>query len=99
MLLGKVTGSTVATRKHETYRRAKLLVVHPVDATGQLKGTKDYLALDPGFGAGIGDVVLIAREGAVVQQLMADKDVPANVVILGVVDAWTTEGLAVPAPL
>lgn len=97
MLIGKITGTAVATRKHEKYRRAKLLVVHPVDAGGNLSGTKDFLALDPCFGAGVGDFVLMAREGAVVQQLMPEKDVPANVIILGVVDAWTTEGLHLPA--
>lgn len=94
MLLGKVTGTAVATCKHEKYRRAKLLLVHPVDAGGNLKGTRDYLALDPCFGAGVGDFVLVAREGAVVQQLMPEKEVPANVIILGVVDAWTTEAVA-----
>lgn len=54
-------------------------------------GQKDMLALEPGFGAGVGDYVLVAREGAVVAQLMPEPDVPTNVVILGVVDNWTYE--------
>ena len=49
------------------------------------------LAIDPGYGAGTGDVVLVAREGAVVRQLMNKDAVPANVIILGVVDDWTYE--------
>ena len=47
------------------------------------------LAIDPGHDAGIGDFVLVAREGAVVRQLLKSEDVPANVVIVGVVDDWT----------
>ena len=49
------------------------------------------LAIDPGYGAGMGDTVLVAKEGSIVKQLMNGKDVPANVVILGVVDGWSAE--------
>jgi len=91
MFLCRVTGTIVATRKDERFRKGKLLVVHPVDVAGELDGIKDMLAIDPGYGAGVGDVVLVAREGAVVRQLMKSDDVPANVVILGVVDDWTYE--------
>lgn len=90
MHLCKVTGTIVATRKQEVFRPAKLLVVHPVDARGELIGAKDMLALDPRYGAGVGDYVLVAREGAVVQQLLGEK-APANVVIIGVVDDWSYE--------
>lgn len=91
MYLCKVTGTIVASRKDESFRDGKLLVVHPIDLRGELDGEKDMLAIDPGYSAGVGDVVLVAREGAVVRQLMKGKDVPANVIILGVVDDWTVE--------
>jgi ethanolamine utilization protein EutN len=91
MMLCKVTGTVVATRKREEFRRAKLLVVHPVDTEGVEAGNRDMLALDPQYGAGIGDYVLVAREGAVVEQLL-DGPTPANVVVLGVVDDWSYEG-------
>lgn len=68
-----------------------MLIVHPVDLAGKLVGEADLLALDPRFGAGVGDVVLVAKEGAVVAQLMNDDDVPANVIILAVVDDWAAE--------
>lgn len=92
MYLCQVTGMVVATRKDESFRTAKLLVVHPVDLEGRLVGDKDQLALDPRFGAGLGDYVLVAREGAVVAQLMGTDDVPANVIVLGVVDDWAARG-------
>ena len=91
MYLCKVTGTIVASRKDERFRRGKLLIVHPVDTDGNLDGEKDMLAIDPGHDAGVGDVVLVAREGAVVRQLMGGQDVPANVIVLGVVDDWTYE--------
>ena len=92
MHLCKVTGTVVATRKHENFRPAKLLVVHPVDTEGALVGEKDMLALDPQFGAGVGDYVLVVREGKAVAQLMENTDVSANVIIVGVVDDWSYAG-------
>lgn len=88
MHLCKVTGTIVATRKDARFRPSKLLIVHPVDSEGVLKGKQDMLALDPGYGAGMDDYVLVAREGAVVEQLLGES-APANVIILGVVDSWT----------
>jgi len=37
------------------------------------------------------DVVIVAKEGSVVKQLMRAGEVPANVIILGVVDDWSAE--------
>ena len=92
MFLCQVTGSVVATRKQEALRPAKLLIVHRVDEQGNIEAdTREMLALDPRYGAGIGDYVLVAREGAAVAQLMDSKAVPANVIIVGVVDDWSYE--------
>ena len=91
MYLCKVTGTTIATRKNESFRTAKLLVVQPVATDGEPSGANDMLALDPGFGAGVGDVVLVAKQGQVVHQIMHDTSVPANVIIVGVVDDWQAD--------
>jgi len=98
MILCQVTGTVVSTQKSERFRSAKLLVVHPVDSAGARIGTKDLLALDPKFDAGVGDIVLVAKEGAVVAELMdgGDEDAPggtpANVIIMAVVDDWALTG-------
>lgn len=98
MFLCKVTGTVVSTRKSERFRPAKLLIVHRVDAEGVLVGARDMLALDPKFDAGVGDYVLVAKEGAVVAQLMDGGDeeapggTPANVIIIAVVDDWALKG-------
>jgi len=91
MDLCRVTGTIVAERKDPSFRDGKLLIVHPIDVLGDLEGPKDMLAIDPGYGAGMGDTVIVAREGAVVRQLVRREDIPANVVILGVVDSWSYE--------
>ncbi|MBO6576511.1 MAG: hypothetical protein JJ896_12855 [Rhodothermales bacterium] len=91
MRLCRVTGTTVATRKAEAFRTSKLLIVQPVDLDGSDLPERDKLALDPGFGAGEGDVVLVAKEGAVARQVTGQEDLPANLVVLGVVDAWSVD--------
>ncbi|MDA0685115.1 MAG: EutN/CcmL family microcompartment protein [Bacteroidetes bacterium] len=91
MFLCRVTGTIVSSRKDPSLQAGKLLVVHPIDTLGDLDGEMDMLAIDPGYGAGMDDVVIVAREGSVVKQLMQTGEVPANVIILGVVDDWTAE--------
>lgn len=91
MHLCRVTGMTVATQKNETFRTAKLLIVQSIGADGEVDGASEMLALDPGLGAGTGDVVLVARQGQVVHQIMNDDTVPANVIVVGVVDDWQVD--------
>jgi ethanolamine utilization protein EutN len=89
MKLCRVTGTAEATRKDESFRASKLLVVQPIDLEGELSAEPDMLAVDPGFGAGVGDVVLVAKEGGVTREVTRQPSIPANVVVLGVVDDWS----------
>ena len=99
MRLCRVTGSVVATTKSDRFTTTKLLLVLPLNLNGTLvdRGAEE-VAIDPGLSAGVGDAVLVAKEGAVVAQLFdADSPpntspTPANVVIVAVVDEWTAEG-------
>ncbi|MDT0632747.1 EutN/CcmL family microcompartment protein [Rubrivirga sp. S365] len=95
MYLGHVTTSVVATEKHPRLRAHRLLVVEPVGLDGQPLGGPADVALDPGLDAGPGDFVIVAKEGAVVADLL-DRDLgsdetgtPANVVIVAIADDWT----------
>jgi microcompartment protein CcmK/EutM len=87
MILCRVIGTAVAPRKDATLRPAKLLAVRAISAGGEAQGGL-MIALDPGYGAGTGDVVMVAKEGAVSQQLMG-LPTPANTIIVGVVEDWT----------
>lgn len=96
MQLCRVLGSVVSSRKAPRLRESRLLVVTRIGLDGEPTGAADEVALDPGLDAGEGDVVLIAKEGAVVADLF-DRDadgppMPANVVIVAVVDEWATRG-------
>ena len=89
MLLCKVTGSVVATRQREAFRPCKLLVVREIEKNGTFSSeSAELLALDLKFNAGPGDIVLVAKEGLAVADVLGEKHVPANVVVVGVVDDW-----------
>lgn len=72
-----------------------MLLVDRIGLDGQSAGALAEVALDPGLDAGLGDVVLVAKEGAVVADLFdrarpdAGLPMPANVVVVAVVDDWT----------
>ncbi|GAB5520522.1 MAG: EutN/CcmL family microcompartment protein [Rhodothermales bacterium] len=91
MIFCKVTGTIVATRKHEALRKGRLLIVRPVALDGSATDARDLLAIDPHLGAGEGDTVLVAKEGAVVAQLLGSAQVPANAIIVGIVDDWAVQ--------
>ena len=94
MQLCKVTGTIVAPKKDISLEKTKLLIVHPLLLDGKLDGVKDMLAIDPGYSAGIDDIVIVAKEGSVVRQLVKNDHIPANTVILGVVDDWSVPEVA-----
>lgn len=69
MILGRVTGTVVATVKHPAYEGRKLLSVMPIDERGAPAGD-DFLAVDHAQ-AGVGDTVLVLKEGNGVRQILA----------------------------
>lgn len=95
MQLCRVVGAVVASRKEEPLRASRLLVVAKIGLDGATTGAPDEVALDPGLDAGVGDIVLVAKEGAVVADLFDrgrppdQLPTPANVVVVAVVDDWT----------
>ena len=69
MQLCRVTGNLVATQKNEHLVGHKLLIVRQIDLEGNLIGDDDLISLDL-IDAGIGDIVLVAKEGDAVQQIL-----------------------------
>ncbi len=84
MLLARVTGHMVCTVKLDSFSGEKLLIVEPLDHTGKPDGT-EIIACDRA-GAGVGDVVLLLQEGGSNRLIMGKKDVPAEALIVGVID-------------
>lgn len=101
MLLAEVTGTVVMTVKHPAYDGEKLLAVQPLDEQGKKVGVV-ILAIDRAQ-AGVGDRVLVLREGSGIRQIvhrergvvLADAvklDWPVRSLIVGIVDAVDVDG-------
>lgn len=85
MYIGKVYGTVVATIKHETYNRHKLLLVERLTLAGEAMSKYD-LCVDM-VQAGVGDRVLVLDEGNSARQVL--NQVPngaVRAVIVGVID-------------
>ena len=87
MVLGKVVGTIVTTISHPHYKNRRLLVVQPLVMDGDLpEPTDDFIALD-NTQAGIGDTVLVNREGNGARQVLKNPDAAVISVIVGIVDS------------
>ena len=85
MVIGKVVGTIVTTISHAHYKHRRLLVVQPLSLEeGDNSG--DFIALDNSQ-AGIGDTVLVLREGSGARQVLENKDACVISVIVGIVDS------------
>jgi ethanolamine utilization protein EutN len=61
MILARVVGNVVAKQKNERYEGGRILVVEPINPDGTSAGDV-LLALDS-VDAGVGDTVVVVREG------------------------------------
>jgi microcompartment protein CcmK/EutM len=84
MYIGRVSGTVVATIKHEVYEGRKLLVVDRLTPEGEATERYD-IAVDT-VQAGIGDLVLVIDEGNSARQVIGREDAPIRAVIVGVID-------------
>lgn len=83
MEIGKVIGTLVTTVSHPHYKDRRLLIVQPLDLAEAEDG--DFVALDNSQ-AGIGDTVLVNREGNGARQALGIPDGCVISVIVGIVD-------------
>ncbi len=83
MILGRVVGTVVASRKEPTLEGLKLLVVRPCEVDGTPSGAP-IVAADA-VGAGVGEVVLYAA-GSSARQTEVTTNRPVDHTIMAVVD-------------
>ncbi len=88
MIIGKVTGTVVTTISHPHYKNRRLLVVQPLVMPGE-KVDEDFIALDT-TQAGIGDTVLVNREGNGARQVLQNPDACIISIIVGIIDSIYT---------
>ena len=86
MFLAKVIGNVVATQKNERYEGGRIMIVQPIHLDGTNAGD-ELLALDS-VDSGVGDVVVVVREGWSASTAATGKPGAAiDSAIVGVVDA------------
>lgn len=85
MILCRVVGNAVATVKHPVYQGKTVLVVQPVAADGTTARGRAFLSVDS-VQAGVGDLVLCAREGNTARQILGRDEDPLHSVVLAIVD-------------
>ena len=82
MIIGKVTGSVVSTRKQDNLIGNKFMIVEPIKT---MNGEhKQFVAID-NIGAGIGEYVLIAT-GSSARVGTGDASAPVDAAIVGIID-------------
>jgi ethanolamine utilization protein EutN len=87
VLLAKIVGTVVATRKDPRLVSNKLLIVRPVDPRGKAEGS--YLVAVDTVDAGVGETVLIVS-GSSARMASGMKDCPVDAAIVGIIDTITT---------
>jgi len=89
MILGRVIGRAVSTRKDEKLLGTKLLLVEEIDPKGA--GTGDLAVVGDNLGAGAGDIVLVTQ-GSAARFTAATKDRPIDALVVGIVDTVSVGG-------
>jgi ethanolamine utilization protein EutN len=95
MYLGKVIGSVVSTKKEESMKGRKLLMVRPMlvdpeDPSRFKSGNNTIVVIDT-LGAGEGELVMFAQ-GSSARQAKGLKSIPVDAAIVGLVDSVTIQG-------
>jgi ethanolamine utilization protein EutN len=84
VLLAKIVGTVVATRKDPRLVSNKLLVARAIDPRG--KPESHYLVAVDTVDAGVGETVLIVS-GSSARMASGLKDCPVDAAVIGIVDA------------
>ena len=84
MLLARIVGTVVATRKDPRLTSTKLLVARPIDPHGKTDG--GYLVAVDTVDAGVGETVLLVS-GSSARMAAGLKDCPVDAAVVGIIDA------------
>jgi microcompartment protein CcmK/EutM len=89
MLLARVAGTVVASRKEESLAGRTFLLLRNLDVAG--RETSGYVVAVDGVGAGVGEVVLYAT-GSSARQTETTRERPCDAVVMAIVDSWEVDG-------
>jgi len=85
MIIGKVIGTVVSTRKSERLIGNKFMVVEPLRT---MNSQTDRLIAIDNIGAGVGEIVLVAL-GSAARIGCGKEDAPVDAAIVGIIDEGT----------
>ncbi len=91
MELGKVVGTVVTSVGHEHYKNRRILIIRSLTTQSE-SSSDDFIALDNSQ-AGIGDTVLVLREGTGARQVLENPASSIISVIVGIVDSVHLESI------
>ena len=83
MIIGRVIGTVVATRKDDRLHGSKLLLVRPITLKGE--DENNYLVAVDTVGAGFRERVLVVS-GSSARLAEGMKDRPVDAAIIGIID-------------
>ena len=89
MVLAKVVGTVVASRKEQSMEGLRFMVLEQVDLNGKPKG--GFVVAADAVGSGVGEMVLYAS-GSSARQTEATDRRPCDAVIMAIVDTWEVGG-------
>ena len=89
MKIAEVVGTVVATAKHPDFDGRRMMICQPQAVTGANEGPT-LLAVDT-VQAGVGDRVLVMREGNSVRQILGRKRLCIRSAIVGIGDSVDVE--------
>ena len=84
MLLARVEGNVVATRKHPSLTGWRLVICQPINGAGEPEGTPQ-IAIDS-HGAGMHQRVVMSSDGLAARKAVGDDKSPVRWMITAVVD-------------
>lgn len=87
MMICQVVGHVWATRKEETLRGQKLMIVKEV--TTNRRNGATFVAADS-IGAGIGEQVLVVS-GSTARRALGSDDIPVDSAIVGIIDSMEVD--------
>ena len=90
MIIGRVVGTVVSTRKEDELIGLKFLAVVPIDLKRGALKDGGVVAVDA-VGAGVGEVVLYAS-GSSARQTTVTQNRPVDATIMAIVDTYEVGG-------
>ena len=84
MLLARVEGNVVATRKHPSYEGWRLVICQPIGTAGEAVGSPQ-IAIDA-YGAGMHQQVIISSDGLASRKAVGDDKSPVRWMVTAVID-------------